>query len=439
LDKLSTILDDVLLLLRSEALCDYCLGRQFARIHPEISNRDKGRILKIALLLNAVKKRDADTLFVLASNGGLDEAVKYVAEAGRSVEKRVCGLCHGLMDETVFRKAAEKAAELLHDTEFETFLVGARASGDVVNTEDRLRALAGLTEGENIRNEIKREISRVFANLTGKKLDYSSPDVVITVDLFRDKVEAFPNPVFISGRYLKHSRELPQSPWHCKKCWGRGCQECGYTGRLYPTSVAELVGEPAKTLYQAAGYKFHAAGREDVDALVEGEGRPFILELKRPRRRNIPLDHVQQHINTKTRGLVTVYLEAYTTRRHVRQIKLSASTAAKTYLLKAVYDADLNPDKVKELETRFRNMVVEQLTPLRVLRRRAEKLRRKTVYSVEAELVDSRTALFRINCQGGLYVKELVTGDGGRTKPSFAEVLGFVPVAMELTVLRVEA
>ncbi|MEM4641735.1 MAG: hypothetical protein QXF36_00990, partial [Candidatus Caldarchaeum sp.] len=115
------------------------------------------------------------------------------------------------------------------------------------------------------------------------------------------------------------------------------------------------------------------------------------------------------------------------------------STAAKTYLLKAVYDADLNPDKVKELETRFRNMVVEQLTPLRVLRRRAEKLRRKTVYSVEAELVDSRTALFRINCQGGLYVKELVTGDGGRTKPSFAEVLGFVPVAMELTVLRVEA
>jgi tRNA pseudouridine synthase 10 len=29
-----------------------------------------------------------------------------------------------------------------------------------------------------------------------------------------------------------------------------------------------------------------------------------------------------------------------------------------------------------------------------------------------------------IRCDGGLYIKELVSGDGGRTKPNLSELLG---------------
>ena len=43
----------------------------------------------------------------------------------------------------------------------------------------------------------------------------------------------------------------------------------------------------------------------------------------------------------------------------------------------------------------------------------------------------------RIRCQGGLYIKELVTGDMGRTKPSVSEILKVKAVPLKLDVLDV--
>jgi len=43
-----------------------------------------------------------------------------------------------------------------------------------------------------------------------------------------------------------------------------------------------------------------------------------------------------------------------------------------------------------------------------------------------------------VECQGGLYVKEFVTGDGGRTRPSVAEILGARVLEVTVDVLGVE-
>ncbi|HIP57312.1 MAG TPA: tRNA pseudouridine(54/55) synthase Pus10, partial [Ignisphaera aggregans] len=43
-----------------------------------------------------------------------------------------------------------------------------------------------------------------------------------------------------------------------------------------------------------------------------------------------------------------------------------------------------------------------------------------------------------IKCEGGLYVKELVSGDQGRTTPSFSEVLGTEALCVELDVVYVQ-
>jgi tRNA pseudouridine synthase 10 len=43
----------------------------------------------------------------------------------------------------------------------------------------------------------------------------------------------------------------------------------------------------------------------------------------------------------------------------------------------------------------------------------------------------------RIQCQGGLYIKELITGDEGRTTPSVAEILNVEAKPLELDVLNV--
>ncbi|MEM2676710.1 MAG: tRNA pseudouridine(54/55) synthase Pus10, partial [Candidatus Bathyarchaeia archaeon] len=46
-------------------------------------------------------------------------------------------------------------------------------------------------------------------------------------------------------------------------------------------------------------------------------------------------------------------------------------------------------------------------------------------------------AEMRVRCQGGLYVKELVSGDEGRTTPSVSEILGQKAKPIKLDVLNV--
>ncbi|MEM4409672.1 MAG: tRNA pseudouridine(54/55) synthase Pus10 [Candidatus Caldarchaeum sp.] len=435
---METVIQHAIQLLTLDPLCDYCLGRQFARLGFGLTNKERGKALKIALLLESIKQQNVELLRLLAERGGVEEAVEHLKKNNVMTEKQPCSLCGGILSEEKFRAMAESISTQTSQYEFATFLVGASVPPEVREREDRLRSLAGIAEGEDLKNDITREVGRLLAINTGKKADYISPDITIIVNMFTNTFRIFSNPLFIKGRYLKHSRNLPQSPWHCRKCWGRGCGECGFTGREYPTSVAELVGEPAKRMFDAEAFKFHAAGREDVDALVEGEGRPFVIELKRPRKRFIPLEEVEKTINSEAEGLVEVMLESLASRRDVRALKLTSPTVGKTYIVKAIYDTDLDASQLKKIEEVFRNIVIEQRTPTRVLGRRVDKVRRKMVYETEASLVGSREAVYKIKCQGGLYVKELVIGDDGRTKPSFAEILQTVPSKLELTVVSVE-
>jgi len=434
---LDSVLQQTFRLLQTMPLCDYCLGRQFARLGYGLSNKERGRSLKHVAYLEAAYKNDVELIKHIASNGMHPEAAAHLSKDGVVVEPRQCGICNGVLCDERFRMLAERICEDLGQYEFSTFLVGASVPADVREREDGLRAAHSLAYGEDLKNDVTRELGQLLSAKTGKKTDHISPDIVVIADIFNMVHKIQPNPVFIKGRYMKHSRDLPQSPWHCRRCWGRGCRDCGFTGREYPTSVAELVGEPVKKLFGAADFKFHAAGREDVDALVGGSGRPFVLELKKPRNRFVPLEVAERAVNESAKGMVEVVLECYAGRKDVRMLKLTSPYTSKTYLLRVHYDTDVDPVKLGKVVEMFRDLEVEQLTPTRVLKRRGERVRRKKVYEVSAELAGGKEVVFKVRCQGGLYVKELVTGDNGRTKPSFADILGQVPSRIELTVLSV--
>ena len=42
-----------------------------------------------------------------------------------------------------------------------------------------------------------------------------------------------------------------------------------------------------------------------------------------------------------------------------------------------------------------------------------------------------------VECEGGLYIKELISGDEGRSKPSVSEILGIDAQCIQLDVLEV--
>lgn len=114
-------------------------------------------------------------------------------------------------------------------------------------------------------------------------------DCIITITCTRA-------PVFITGKYNKYARGLSQSPWVVNN------------EMKGDSSVAELVSQPLKLAFGAREYKFHSAGREDVDVRMLGEGRPFVVELIDARR--IPttetLSEVQEAINSNVGHRVSV-------------------------------------------------------------------------------------------------------------------------------------
>ncbi len=92
-------------------------------------------------------------------------------------------------------------------------------------------------------------------------------------------------------------RGIPQTYFYCKVCNGKGCESCKYTGKKYNTSVGELIGNEFLKYTHGSNFIFHGCGREDIDALMLGNGRPFVLEIKDPMIRSINLYEIENIIN----------------------------------------------------------------------------------------------------------------------------------------------
>jgi tRNA pseudouridine synthase 10 len=71
------------------------------------------------------------------------------------------------------------------------------------------------------------------------------------------------------------------------------------------------------------------------------------------------------------------------------------------------------------------------------MHRRADLIREKYIYQVKVKKVSLKRALLEIHCQGGLYVKELVSGDEGRTVPNVSDLLNNRAKTLKLDVLNV--
>jgi len=122
----------------------------------------------------------------------------------------------------------------------------------------------------------------------------------------------------------------------------------------------------------------------------------------------------------------------------VSKLKALAEFARKTYRAVVTFKEPVTQEDAALLEEVFSGVQIKQRTPVRVLHRRADKVRIKTIYSLKAEKTGERELTITISCQGGLYVKELIHGDSGRTEPSIAGVLGKEVESISLDVIDIE-
>ena len=242
------------------------------------------------------------------------------------------------------------------------------------------------------------------------------------------------NPIFIEGRYRKLIRGIPQTKWPCRKCKGKGCEECNFTGKQYPESVEELLSETVIKHAKGTGAKFHGAGREDIDVRMLGTGRPFVLEIVEPRIRKLDLDKISTEVAEIAKGKTEYLNLKYTERKRKAEIKVSSPDTYKVYRALVKCEEDIKEEDLEKLQTLH---IIEQRTPIRVSHRRADKIRTKEVKSIETEFIDPKTFEMIIKTEGGLYIKELISSDEGRSNPSVTEVLKTQCICEELDVIEV--
>lgn len=116
------------------------------------------------------------------------------------------------------------------------------------------------------------------------------------------------------------------------------------------------------------------------------------------------------------------------------EIKQSSPDAYKIYNAIVRCDEAYDEDKLKEL---LDLNEIHQQTPLRVLRRRTDMIRIKHVLDLSYEIIDEKTFSMKIKTEGGLYIKELISGDEGRSQPNVSEILGVNAICEQLDVLEV--
>ncbi|WP_049923203.1 tRNA pseudouridine(54/55) synthase Pus10 [Halopiger djelfimassiliensis] len=427
-------IEDARALLETGVVCDSCLGRPFAERSFGLTNAERGRALRTTIAI-------AD-----------DDPFEPVDPAD-------CWVCEGYCGS--FDAVATTIVDALEGTDFGTYQVGTRVPPLVEENERLLREDAGLEPdaGESLKREVNREVGRRVGAKTGAEVDFDRPDVLAVVDLEAfDPLDAIDdsvtghavdvqvNPAFVYGRYRKLERDIPQTEWPCRECGGSGvqlgdggeepCDYCGGSGYMYETSVEQTVRPYVVEAMDGDEGTFHGAGREDVDARMLGEGRPFVLEVKRPRKRDPDVEALEREINDAADGAVEVEGLRLATYEMVERVK--EHDASKHYRADVEFADSVEEDAFGTALEELSGTTVEQETPQRVDHRRASLTRERTVYEIDGELLEPTEAEVRLHGEGGLYVKELISSDDGRTEPSLAGLLGTEAEVTALDVTGVE-
>jgi len=351
-------------------------------------------------------------------------------------EKEKCFICEGLFERV--DDVVAKVLKKLNGIEYETFLVGCILPSTFIAREDKIKWEFEIPWAESIKHAFNRVLGKELSKLTGKKVEFKNPDLTIVYNLLKDEVELQIKSIFIYGRYLKLIRGIPQSKWRRRyykrmREMGMEVEEKSY----YPTSVEEMVSKQALKVFEGEEGILHAAGREDIDARMLGNGRPFVLEVKNPKRRSFPLKELENMINEYCKGVVQVRSLRYVDRSMVSKIKLLGQKSMKKYRALVECDEKVSDEELRRLCEYFNEIKISQRTPLRVSHRRADKVRYKKVYKLYSKRVNDKRFELIIESQGGLYIKELISGDEGRTKPSVSEFLGKGCRCLELDVIGI--
>lgn len=408
-------------------ICNNCAGRNVADLLSGFDNEERGRILRyyVAFLLDSGEKLD-----VALSNF---HGIKFRNIKIEPKKSEKCKVCKNFFHENL-DILAKSVVKKLKDVEFNTFLIGSIPSDEMLNEEEKMQEGIGIERSEPIKSEINRELGKRIEKLTDKKFNLKNPDVTIIVNLNTDSIRLQMRSICVYAKYQKLARGIPQTKWICNKCHGKGCTNCKGEGKLYKTSVQEIIEKPLLNATKSKSSAFHGSGREDIDARNLG-WRPFVIEMMKPVKRSIDLKKIERIIN-KSKKVKVRDLKVVDGKEIIR--KLKTERIDKTYLVDVEFKDKIDRKFLKNLKILTKEPILQK-TPLRVVHRRANKTRKRHVKKLSYKMVGVKRLQFKVRSEAGLYIKELITGDEGRTQPNVSDLINNKVKKLSLDVIKIHS
>jgi tRNA pseudouridine synthase 10 len=402
-----------------------------------ISNSDQNNLQKIL-----TKNRMCD--ICIGRIITLDDSIEKFQQNGKNIRKtytnknevpsRLCELCEGITDELDIY--LELILDVFNEYEFTSFILGFHVDQEILQKEQEVLSLFSTKKIIPIKNFLKKTVGTIVEKKSKRKVSFDNADMMIIVNTMFDIIELQIKPLYVYGRYNKYKRGIPQTKWFCRQCSGIGCRSCNYTGSLYENSVEELIAETFLTYTKGDSWSFHGAGREDIDVRMLGSGRPFVIEILNPRVRSIDLERIIREVNSKNYNLISISNIRFSNKNEIKRIKKSAFK--KVYKVTFKGEKPFDTEKLKKVALTLRGTIIQQFTPTRVARRRANKVRARKIYDCSVTYIKQNRTEFKIETDSGTYIKELVTGDNGKTKPNISELIDQSCQVLTLDVIEIK-
>ncbi len=374
----STVLSTSNKIIKKYPLCDYCLGRLFTKhLH-------------------------------LSSNKLLGKKLKNGYES-----KHSCYICKNLFDNL------DHFLKLMFDTsfdyEFRTFSIGTIIKPSIVDRDDALKSEFKLRGIDGIKSNITKELGKLFSKKTKKILNYDDPEIIFTVNLKEYSCNLRSKPIIISGRYTKSKRGYSQKQKSCENCSGKGCRTCNFHGISEFNSVEGVISKLIFEKFGGTTTKFTWIGGEDKSSLVLGSGRPFIVKLQNPLKRN-----------TKLSDCISDFISIFN--------------------LKIVGDSPKTPLKFSSLVTikistdsKFDSKCLKKLKNLKnypvIVSEKSGRSYEKKIFDINYKKTSDQTILVKIRVEGGLPIKRFVIGTD--VTPSVSDTIGTNCIADEFDFLEI--
>lgn len=286
-------------------LCVDCLGRMFAGLSAKLTNRERGRALLTTLSMGLSmdildgKPYDERLLGRLVKCYGVEELRGILLERGREVEVRSgegarCEVCGGVFGE--MGRHVERVVGEVDDYEFKTFLIGISVPTRVEEREDEIRMKHQLKYAESIRSHLSREIGKLVKERLRGKTFSLEPELTIHFNPFTQKLRVLPRKIKVVGQVTLSDPEGKVFAQLCDQCNGKGCSQCGDTGRMAGESVEYILGK--EVLREAGARKWRFGVKKLGNNKVA-----FTMSVLHPKRRKLETEELKKQVKMKSRGL----------------------------------------------------------------------------------------------------------------------------------------